>query len=76
MVQVSRSPTSTDGSTVALKAFPPTIWWTWAEGALPGSTTGSRRWTVSVLQSKRRAAWESWSPVDKARRVSGFLLEG
>lgn len=32
------------------------IWWRWGEGAWPGLTSGSRRWTVSCEQPKRRRA--------------------
>ena len=55
-MHVARSPTLTEGSTVALKAFPPTIWCKWAEGAFPGSTTGSSLWTVRVEHPNRMAA--------------------
>jgi hypothetical protein len=60
---------------VALKAFPPTTWWRWADGVLPGSTTGSRRWIVTVEHPNRRAAWEDPTRAPSAReREDHFIL--
>ena len=38
VVQVVNSAGSSSGSMVALKLFPPTIWWRWAEPMTPGLT--------------------------------------
>lgn len=54
VVQVPLAPTSP--VMVALKAFPPTMWWTCAEGTMSGSTTGSMRWMVSDEHPKRSPA--------------------
>ncbi len=56
MVQVAFSEISILGSMVALKPLPPMIWWRCFEGTAPGSTMGSRRWTLRVAHPKRRYA--------------------
>ena len=48
--------TAGSASMVALKALPPTIWCTCAEGSFPGSTSGSSRWMLTVEHPKRSAA--------------------
>jgi len=43
------------------------------DGAMPGWTTGSRRWIVNVEHGKRRPAWTS--AISLATIKSGFILE-
>lgn len=43
---------------VGAKALPPTIWWTCAEGTLPGSTRGSSLSMLIVEHPNRSPAWD------------------